>query len=405
MASQIIIPAAGNDITEAQIADWLVEVGAPVSKGQPVVEIETDKSAIEIEAEADGVLLAQFYEIGDVVAVHTVIGTIGQPAEEVVEPSVSNPAEEVVEPSVSNLAEVVEPSVSNPAEEVVEPPMSPRARRLVDENPDLGGFGQIVGSGPGGRILESDLLSLGGPVEPAPPADPVSDPEHSYELTGVRRVIAARMTASLAQSAQFTLQRRIDARALLAIRAALKTSGEPTAADVGIGDILAFCTVAALAEHPSLNSTLTESVVIEHRGVHLGIAVDTAHGLVVPVVRDAHRAAPVALAAKIGELAEAAAQRTIDVADLQGGTFTISNLGSFGIEYFTPILNPPQVAVLGVGAINSNPDPEIFVSLTIDHQVVDGAPGARFLQCLASHLETLDAGNAVSWAFSTLAVQ
>jgi pyruvate dehydrogenase E2 component (dihydrolipoamide acetyltransferase) len=262
--------------------------------------------------------------------------------------------------------------------------MSPRARRFAevhDFHPAA-----AIGSGPSGRILEEDLRKL---FEARPKSAPRSR---------LRETIARRMRESLATTAQYTMNASADAAGLLMLRARIKAS--VGAADININHLVTFCTIRALREVPSLNAEFIEGRIQEHDAVHLGFACDTPKGLMVPVVRDAQALSLADLAARMKDLTARAVAGTIAVDDLAGGTFTMSNLGNLGIEWFTPLLNPPQVAILGVNAIQLKPVRKdgrvefidaIGFSLTCDHQAIDGAPGARFLQVLRAKIEGVEA--------------
>jgi pyruvate dehydrogenase E2 component (dihydrolipoyllysine-residue acetyltransferase) len=234
----------------------------------------------------------------------------------------------------------------------------------------------VEGSGPNGRVLERDLKSAY---------------EAGRQISKVRERIARRMRESLASTAQFTLNGSADARGLLAMRA--RNRG------ININHLVTFCTIEALMDVPALNAEFIDGAIHEHADVHIGFACDTPRGLLVPVVRNAHLLCIDDLAERMQELAAKAVDETIAPDDLAGATFTISNLGSLGVEDFTPLLNPPQVAILGVGAIQLKPVRRngqvefidaIGLSLTCDHQVIDGAPGARFLQVLKTKIEDVE---------------
>ena len=215
-------------------------------------------------------------------------------------------------------------------------------------------------------------------------------------ISGVREKIARRLRESLAGTAQYTLNTSADARGLLSLRARIKASSTP---EININDLMTWCTVQALLEAPHLNVLFVDGTIRQGRGVHIGFACDTPRGLLVPVVHDAQSLSAATLAARIKELSTKAVEGTISADDLSGGTFTISNLGGLGIESFTPVLNPPQVAILGVNAIQLKAVRKdgmvgfidsIGLSLTLDHQVIDGAPGARFLQVLREKIENVE---------------
>jgi pyruvate dehydrogenase E2 component (dihydrolipoamide acetyltransferase) len=263
--------------------------------------------------------------------------------------------------------------------------MSPRARRFAEVH----GFhpGAIIGTGPGGRILEADLRTL---YEARPRSAPKS--------SRLREIIARRMRESLSTTAQYTMNASADAAGLLVLRARIKAS--VGAADININHLVAFCTIRALGEVPSLNAEFIDGKIQEREAVDLGFACDTPKGLLVPVVRGAQALPLAELAARMKELTARAVAGAISPDDLSGGSFTISNLGNLGIEWFTPLLNPPQVAILGVNAIQLKPVRRdgrvefidaIGLSLTCDHQAVDGAPGARFLQVLKAKIEGVEA--------------
>jgi pyruvate dehydrogenase E2 component (dihydrolipoamide acetyltransferase) len=295
-------------------------------------------------------------------------------------------------------------------------PLSPRARKFAEER----NFhpASVAGSGPGGRVLEVDLRTayhasprvsdaaiqraqsgaiapnegsgIGGMVL----ASDMGAPES--RISGVREKIARRLRESLAGTAQYTLNTSADARGLLSLRARIRTSPTP---DININDLMTWCTVQALLEAPHLNVLFVDGSIRQGRSVHIGFACDTPRGLLVPVVHDAQALTAAALASRIKELSTKAVEGTISADDLSGGTFTISNLGGLGIESFTPVLNPPQVAILGVNAIQLKAVRKdgmvgfidsIGLSLTLDHQVIDGAPGARFLQVLRDKIENVE---------------
>jgi pyruvate dehydrogenase E2 component (dihydrolipoamide acetyltransferase) len=236
------------------------------------------------------------------------------------------------------------------------------------------------GSGVAGMILPADL---GAPAT---------------KISTIRERIARRMRESLASTAQYTLNSSANAGGLLLVRAKVKASkGVP---DININDLVVFCTIKALVEVPELNAEFLDGRILKHAAVHIGFACDTPRGLVVPVVRDAHRMTAGELALRTKELANQAVQGTLSVDDMQGATFTVSNLGGMGIESFTPLINPPQVAILGVDAIQLKPVrregriefiDSIGLSLTLDHQVIDGAPGARFLKVVREKIENVEA--------------
>jgi pyruvate dehydrogenase E2 component (dihydrolipoamide acetyltransferase) len=315
-------------------------------------------------------------------------------------------------------------------------PISPRARRLAERSglnavEAASALPQGRGSGPGGRILERDVrqaLQARGLKAAAPGAPAASGgfpgPVTEVPVKGVRKVIAERMLASLAGAAQYTLHAWANAEILTAYRRRLKESDESLGLrGISIGDLVNYAAVRTLAAHPEANAHFLEGRIAQFARVHLGFAVDTPRGLLVPVVRNADSLSLKRLAAEAARLTQACLEGTASPEELSGGTFTVSNLGAMGVEHFTPVLNPPQVAILGVGAIALRPvaakpgeagalpgqapaaagaapsglaeaggvtfRPHIALSLTANHQALDGAPAARLLAELARNIENI----------------
>lgn len=415
MATPVEVPKLGNTVEECVIAKWLKRPGDVVAAGDILAEVETDKAAFEISAPIGGTLLETFYEEGALAPVFSNLLVIGDPGEDA-EPfrprstgtaAASQPDRQDV-PAPAAAAPVSSPAES-PDARLVRGALSPRARRYAAQR----SFdpGAIQGSGPGGRLLEADVREayFSSPRLSFAARGRVADGQEiraegsgpggmvlsrdlgpaAARLSGIRQTIARRMRESLAATAQYTLHASADARGLLALRARIKQSdGVP---DININDLVVFCTVKALLYVPELNVEFKDGKIHEHTEVHMGFACDTPRGLVTPVVRDAHLLTAGELAVRMKELAERAVKGTASVDDFSGATFTVSNLGGLGIESFTPLLNPPQVAILGVCAIQLKPVRQgeaiefidtIGLSLTLDHQVIDGAPGARFLKVL-----------------------
>jgi len=373
VATPVEAPKLGNTVEECLISRWVKRKGEKVAAGDVVAEIETDKATFEVTSPVDGVLLESFFDEGALVPVFTNIFVVGAPGETVdsFRPTSSPPPQD--SPDEQSTAPVA-PQPQAAAKPAPNGKLSPRARRFADQNnfhPSA-----VTGSGPGGRVLEADLKALF---------------QSGARISKLRERIARRMRESLSTTAQYTLNASADARGLLAIRTRTKA--------VNINHLVTFCCVEALLDVPSVNAEFVDGSIREHADVHIGFACDTPRGLLVPVVRNAHLLCVDELAEKMQELAAKAVEGTIPPDDLSGATFTVSNLGALGIETFTPLLNPPQVAILGVGAIQVKPVRRgrqvefidaIGLSLTCDHQIVDGAPGARFLQVLKSKIEDVE---------------
>ena len=294
------------------------------------------------------------------------------------------------------------------------PAISPRARRRATA---LGvDYRGLTGSGPRGRILERDVVAAASEQAASAPPPIAPPPVERIPITGVRKRISERLRRSLLDTAQLTLHGSADAEVLIAFRARLKGSvGQPQLRTITINDLILYAVARTLPAFPQLNAVVEDGTpqhVVRHRGVQLAFAVDTARGLLVPVIAGAHQLPLAVLADRAHELAAAAQAGSISPDRLQGGTFTVTNLGAFGVERFTPILNPPQVAILGVGALTLQPvltgeaqevaapaaaaatavsyRRHLGLSLTIDHRVVDGAPAARLLQALAAAIAEID---------------
>lgn len=425
MAIPVEVPKLGNTVEECLVSKWCKRKGDQVSTGDIVAEIETDKASFEVAAPADGTILETFFEEGALVPVFSNLFVIGAPGESpdafrpqgAAAPAASTTPSEAA--STTAAAPVATPE-KGPAPVATGPAgaFSPRARRFAAEH----NFhpASVAGSGPGGRVLEDDLRQLyhSTPHPSSLAARRMNEglvagegtgaaglilsgdlvpPSSSTRISGIREKIARRMRESLTSTAQYTLTASADAGGLLLVRAKVKASkGVP---DININDLVLFCTIKALQEVPDLNVEFIDNQVVKHAAVNIGFACDTPRGLMVPVVRNAHLLSAGDLALKVKELTAQAQKGAISPDDLSGATFTVSNLGSFGIESFTPLLNPPQVAILGVNTIQLKPVRRdgriefidaIGLSLTLDHQVIDGAPGARFLKVVREKIENVE---------------
>jgi pyruvate dehydrogenase E2 component (dihydrolipoamide acetyltransferase) len=450
MATAVVMPKQGQSVESCLIVGWKKAVGDLVAAGEILAEVETDKALVEVESPVSGAVLALFFEAGDDVPVLTNIAAIGQPGEDIssLRPAgardkvaAAEPAQTAVEISslpkapaavavkavetAANVALGISPRARNlakqkglnlagltgsgPSGRVIErdvqaalsqkPVMTPLAKTMVAQ----GGFHvPAQGSGVRGRIMADDLqAAVAQPEAPVPVVTAaVEDEVRTIPVKGIRKVIAARMLNSLQTTAQLTLNASADARALLAYRKRLKESAETLGLrQVTINDLLLLAVSRTLPEFPDLNATFSDDVISQYKNVHLGLAVDTPRGLMVPVIHRVNTLSLKEIAQEAKRLAAACLDSTISADEMNGGTFTVTNLGSFGIESFTPVLNSPQVAILGVGNINLKPVevdgevqfvPHLGLSLTINHQVVDGAPAARFLQALAQGLAQIE---------------
>ncbi len=414
MAESVAMPKAGISVESCVMGAWQKQVGDWVSIGDVLFEYETDKAAFECESTAEGTLLARLYEAGDEVPVLQPVCVVGKLGEEVSAYLTHGAAPGAAEAEATQKpgAEPARVRLAAPPEQTdsVRPGagISPRAGALaallnLDER-------VLDGSGPHGRVIERDVQAAAAMPgcqaflktdEPAARAAVTSGAGFADEkMPRIRQSIARAMHASLQGAAQLTHHHSFDASAILTLREKIKRrDGAPGLSGVTLGDMVLYAAVHALKKSPYMNAHLLAGDVLRtFSGVHLGVAVDTDRGLMVPTVFDADKLSLCELSASVKELAELCRNGGISPDLLQGGTFTVSNLGSLGVESFTPILNPPQVGILGVCCVverpRTGPDGRIELykamglSLTYDHRAVDGAPAARFAGELARSLES-----------------
>jgi pyruvate dehydrogenase E2 component (dihydrolipoamide acetyltransferase) len=354
---------------EGVFSAWLKADGERVSAGEPLFAVESDKVTMDFESLDSGILHipSDAPQPGDVVTPGQRLGYLLAEGEAV--------------PQAVTL------SVVHAVEQPGKAPVTPRARRVARE---LGvDASALRGSGKGGRVREIDVREAFARKTEAPAA------VESIPVTTLRRTIAARMMRSRESTAPVTLTRRVDATEMVHLRKQGRLRGE---AAPSYTDIVAKLAAVALQGHPLLAGRWEEDRIMLAEGIHIGIAVDTPHGLLVPVIRDVPSLTLDQVAARSRELIAAAQSRRIMAADLEGGVFTITNLGAFGVEAFTPMIQFPETAVLGMGAIRWEvvasgsgvlaTREQMMLSLTFDHRVIDGAPAARFLQTLAGLIES-----------------
>ena len=414
MASEVKLPRLGQGMESGTIVRWLKAEGDGVAKGDPLYELDTDKVTQEVEAEAAGILLRIVVADGEV-DVGTTVGVIGAQDEDVSELLASaqagnggSPAATAVEaapPAPSSRlfqgGEPAEPvaAAESPRAQPVEGEhvkASPLARRMARERGiDLA---SLTGTGPEGRIIAEDVETAAAApaaVEPAaPPPEPPGEVE-VVELTSTRRTIARRLTEAW-EAPVFQLSVTADATQLVATRerlVGLLREGEtkPT-----VNDVLTRVVASALMRHRPVNAHFSDGKVLRFPSAHVGLAVAASSGLVVPVIRDADRLSVQQIATARADLVSRARVGKLKLADLEGGTFTISNLGMYGIEQFVAVLNPPQVAILAVGSIEDRPAarggdlvvaPTMTMTLTCDHRAIDGSEGAEFLRTVKAFVE------------------
>ncbi len=382
MPTNVLLPQWGMNMQEGTVVRWLKQPGDAVREGEPLAEIETAKINSELEAPASGVLAHVAVPEGATVGVGSVLAIIGAPGEDVAAPPSQAPARPSATPRPPTEPRQAAPAHSTGAAAQV----VPAARRLAREH-DID-LGAVPGSGPGGRILEADVEAALA-ARSAPTAEGVP-------LSGMRRAIAESMMESVRTTAPVTLMVEADVTAAAQLREDLVGRWRAERTRPLALSLLVKAVARALAKNPDLNATLVGGRLRRHDDVAIGFAVAVPEGLILPVVRDAHERSLLEVNRDLMDLASRARKGELTPSELSGAAFTITDLGGLEIDTFTPILVPPQVAILGVGREVEKPvvrDGQIVVrsmmalSLTFDHQATDGAPSGRFLQGVKRGLE------------------
>ncbi|HLG50700.1 MAG TPA: dihydrolipoamide acetyltransferase family protein [Chloroflexota bacterium] len=399
MAVEVKLPQLAASMADGVISRWLKSVGEPVKKGEPLFEVESDKVTTEVEAPADGILRRIQVPEGQRVDVGTVLAIIGGPDEAIPEPD-GGAAVTITATSTPTAA----PSESGGrvGESEGRIFVTPRARKVAAE---LGiALERITGTGPGGRILERDVLAAAeaartaAAAPPPPLAVPTAPSGQIRPLTAMRRTIAERMVRSQQTVAEVTLTTEVEMTEVVKLREQVNSEWQKVhGIKVSYTDVIVRAAARALREHPTLNASFAEDGIHLHGEINIGLAVAIEDGLVVPVIRHADQKSLLEIAQTVRALAERARAGQLSRDDLSGGTFTITNLGMFGVETFTPIINWPECAILGVGQVAERAvarsgqlavRPTMWLSLTFDHRIVDGAPAAQFLQRVKQLLES-----------------
>ena len=413
MATAVIMPRQGQSVESCVIGQWHKKKGDTVSIDDVLFTYETDKATFEETAKVGGVLLEVFFEEGDDVECLKTVCVIGQPGEEPAERSEEQPVEQLAARPAPQLAEQPRAAAAPRPERIH---ISPRARILAQRTG--ADIGAAVPTGANNRVMSDDIERVieqqgrffaaqaeqTAPPMPAPAPVPTTAGERTdvgaalapefeeVKLSNVRRVIARAMHASLAESAQLTLHSSFDASEALAYRKKLKASDNEVLARITLTDIIVYAASRVLCHHKSANAHFLGERMALYRDAHIGLAVDTPRGLLVPTIFHANRRSLADISSHIKSLSEKCRQGAIEPDALKGATFTISNLGTMGVEMFTPVLNPPQTCILGVCSIvertrQGQAYPAMGLSLTFDHRALDGADAARFLKDLAGYLE------------------
>ena len=434
MATKVSMEALSPTMEEGKLVKWLKNEGDTVKTGDPVGEVETDKAIMELVARGDGVLRKHVIKEGDSVPVGTLVGIIAAADENIdalLGPAVANapastgdgPADTAVTASTGDSKPVPPSPVQEAAPAAAGPKghtrSSPLARRLATEKGlDLG---SVQGSGPNGRIIKRDIDAAGsgapssaaaqqpsGPSSKAAqrPSDPssaasaqraASDPSTDYRdepLSNIRKVIAKRLGESIGPIPTFYLTAELDLTRVMEMRAAMADLGAEF--KVSVNDVLLKAIAVALSQHPEVNAHWGGDHIRYHNRVHLGMAVATDDGLIVPVIRDADTKRMSEISKEAKELAKRARERKLKPEEFTGSTFSVSNLGMFGIDQFTAIINPPEAAIIAIGTGEEKlvvVDGEAVVrqrvrlTMSCDHRIIDGAVGAKFLQTLRRLVE------------------
>jgi pyruvate dehydrogenase E2 component (dihydrolipoamide acetyltransferase) len=433
MATPVILPRQGQSVESCIFSEWHAEIGSKVHKGDLLFSYETDKAAFEGEAPEDGILLATFVEPGDEVPVLQNIAVIGQKGEDIEQfkPGKTPPVqkeEEPVHPEDKTGKKDNNQKIEQDKKTVSEfLRISPRAKKASEKFKV--GYEGISGTGPQGRIIERDILEK---QKNAPKATPLAraisyqdhldlpqsgsgpqgkiraadikkavsftDEYEEKKVSNIRKIIAENMHSSLRNTAQLTLHTSADARNIKKARTLIKEKIEKNdGPNITLNDIVSYAIIEAIGKHPAINAHFLGDTIRIFKNVNLGFAVDTERGLIVPTVRNANHLKLEGLSLQMKELAIRSQEGSIDPELLKDATFTVTNLGSYDVEMFTPVLNPPQVGILGVNTITLQPAileegafgliPKIGLSLTFDHRAIDGAPAAAFLKEIKYQIE------------------
>ena len=394
MAKTVLVPTEGGT-NPCLISNWAVKEGDVVSLGDMLCEAETDKSVLDILATADGTVLKIIYGDGEIAPVLTPIAIIGTPGEDITDLLPDKTAlekSEQVSNDVYNCNELKEDSIA----------VSPRAKRYAKEHHiDLTG---IKGTGFNNAIIEKNVKDAENAcTDYKDLAYELKDEDEYivYQQTSIERTSASRLFQSMLSSAQSTMSAQADVNNMMSLRRRIMCVGQKYGMPhITINDMILYAVARVLVKHPEINSVWSGEELHRYKHVHLGMAVDTERGLLVPVIRNADMLSLLELSIQTKKLIDAAKSGKLSASQMQGGTFTVSNIGSMGIRMFTPIINPPQTCILGIGTVEESfhwdknrnvvESSAMTLSLTHDHRAVDGAPAARFLKDLRNFLEDYD---------------
>jgi len=425
MATKVIMPKLSPTMEEGQLSRWLKKEGDKVSMGEPLAEIDTDKATMEMQALANGVLRKILISEGESAPLGQLIAVIGEPNEDIASVLAEAPAAAAPKPQEQEQEQVKAPEQPAPAPQAKAAAASAQPQPTVDNGrpkPAATDSGRMIvsplaarmaaeagidlrslqGSGPGGRIIKKDIeAALSQPkAEAAAPLHLVPTPQvgasgyRDEPATEIRKVIAKRLVTSLGPIPHFFLTTDIEMDRAAEMRRGINALDPDL--KISINDIIIKVTAAALMQHPQVNASFQEKIVRYYEHADIGVAVAIEDGLITPVVRAADQKSLSQIAAEVRELAERARSRRLKPEEYMGATFSISNLGMFGIDEFTAVINPPEGGILAIGAMTPKPvvrDNEIVirqmmrVTMSCDHRIIDGATGAKFLQTFKKILE------------------
>lgn len=424
MATKVHMEALSPTMEEGRLVTWLKKEGDQVNEGDILAEIETDKATMELVARGGGVLRKQLLPEGSSAPVGTVIGVIAAADEDIsgiagdgagAAPAKAEAPKEAAQPREPAQAETSKPEPkpggASTATQTAPPPAtapapsngggrikaSPLARRLAAEaGLELR---SVQGSGPGGRITKRDIEAAAAPPDRAPrlraPAGGLPDYE-DIPLTQMRKTIAKRLVTSIGPIPTFYLTIEVEMTQLQGARERINARLEDQGVKVSVNDFIIKAVATALRQHPEINAQWTDTAIRRFHRVHIGVAVAVEDGLITPVVRDADQLGVAEISQQVRDLARRARDRKLQPDEYTGATFSISNLGMFGIDEFTAIINPPEVAIIAVGKAEERVvvqrgemvvQPRMRMTMSCDHRVIDGATGAKFLQTLRHYLE------------------
>lgn len=403
----VIMPKIGITVEDCILSEWHKNVGDAVAKGDILFSYETDKTSIELESEFEGELIARFFEDGDVVPCLEAVCAIGKPGTKYVAPGAAPAAAAPVAEAPKAEAPKAAPKASTGAASDGTP-VSPRAKTM-GKRLGVEDYSSIVPTGPEGRVIARDVeayaktmpaakpveeVKAAAPVAAAPVAPAVEAEYEDQKLSSIRKYIKKSMTASLQNIPQLTLNASFDATCIMNLRKKFKEN--EMFAGITLNDILVHAVAKVAVDFPMINAHLNGDVMRVFKKASIGVAVDTPKGLLVPCVVNASDMTLLTLSKELKGLIGLTKEGKLPADNAAKATFTVSNMGSFGIESFTPVINPPQTAILGIDTItyklkkDGTTYPAMGLSLTIDHGAMDGADGGRFLKALITYLENYD---------------